>query len=958
MRGEKGEPGPQGERGIQGLPGPQGNAGAKGAPGDGLYGKNSARVATATTLDLGTYNTATSSGSTIQNELAGNGVLTIDGVTVDANDRVLVKDYGSQNGIYNVVARGQAANPLIPVVPEFAIVLETSTLRTCGPSDDLTTIISQCSNGDMIEVSGSISLAAPVTINKSIRIIGSSSNPCTITGNSTGSLLTVACPDVKFSGFTIINTRQASTDASGLTGCINADTMSRSATGGLSGITISNMKFYHPKVAVFISGTNWVIRDCEFSPNALSQTAGTTLRCISVYGSEGNSFIHNNKFTTTIDDGRMIPIYLVTRSDGIPPAWESGYKGSLSIKGNAFTTRGNVGEVGYGLSRAYIDATSIFHQSGPATTAPPACQFSLYIQDNDFSRNHTSSPCVIFGRTGSSGIDPLSFFNNMVVRGNSFGSRDNSTSQKGAIFFTSTTTMSTRNIGQVANGVFIANNIIAPTTLPETVSSIMADGSSLFVIDLVYFDSPVASIPILDIVTGTQWRLRRAFDFDMNDKAPVGSFVPITSGLVNAGKVFIAATPNPQLGQLSMDFRDSVSGQAGPPGVKGETGNGVVSNLSYVYYVAKNGRPKIQGATGGVTDPFSTIADALTMPSVGADAPEPTGMTIYVAPGVYTEDVAISIQGGTGKLYAVSIIGMSDDTNSSKRVNIRGAWTIAGSGVGLTNTVNTVVINNIYMSAKDATSSILNISGNGVRVYLKNGLYTTAYSPTAVNSELIRISNDGTLAANTNQLYLDNVNVTCTGGSASLIRATNKAFVFAIINSELSHSGTGKCIEVDGRFGSSSNSLFSTGGTTALSINTNPSVSSLSSLVSSFNNCTMSSRANTTGGIIESVGGASEGTKTTLYIANSTLINLTGNSEANAARYIYFGGTGGYLYIIRSTVSSMSTTITQMSPFQAFNPVGCALSYSSNTYAGGGVGLITRNFQTPAWSFANKLTSD
>jgi len=54
----------------------------------------------------------------------------------------------------------------------------------------------------------------------------------------------------------------------------------------------------------------------------------------------------------------------------------------------------------------------------------------------------------------------------------------------------------------------------------------------------------------------------------------------------------------------------------------------------------------------------------------------------------------------------------------------------------------------------------------------------------------------------------------------------------------------------------------------------------------------------------------------------------------------------------------MSTTITQMSPFQALTPGGCGLSYSSNTYAGGGANLVIRNFQSPAWFFANKLTSD
>jgi hypothetical protein len=331
--------------------------------------------------------------------------------------------------------------------------------------------------------------------------------------------------------------------------------MNRNQLGGITGTTIENMKFYHAKVGVFISGTDWAVRSCEFIPNTLSQTSGTTLRCISAYGSEGNSYIQNNTFTTTIDDTRVIAIYLITRNDGIAPAWESGFKGNFTIDGNSFTPKGNPGTLGYGAPRAYVDATSIFHQSGPATTAPQLAQFSLFVTNNDFSRNNTSSPVVCFARAGSSGIRPFDFFNNIVVKSNSFGSRENSTSQKGALYFTATSPLTTRSLGAVSGGVYSANNSIASMTLSVSNFSVMANNSLLFVADSTYFDQLTNLLPSVDVTQGFRWELIRATDFDTSAKCLIGSFVPVTSGTENGGKVYMLTTPSVQLGTTECTFK-------------------------------------------------------------------------------------------------------------------------------------------------------------------------------------------------------------------------------------------------------------------------------------------------------------------------------------------------------------------------------------------------------------------
>ena len=346
------------------------------------------------------------------------------------------------------------------------------------------------------------------------------------------------------------------------------------------------------------------------------------------------------------------------------------------------------------------------------------------------------------------------------------------------------------------------------------------------------------------------------------------------------------------------------------------------------------------------------------LPGSGND---PVGMTIYVAPGTYDEDVTINIKPNAGAipgLYAVSIIGMSDDTSASKRVSITGAWNIIGSGNGLVNTIDQVVLNNLFLSAKDATSSLLSLSGNGVRVYMKNGLYTTNLPATA---DLIKIDNSGTTKTTTNQLYLDNCNITC-GNSTStitLVKAINKAQIFAVNFCDMSHSGLGLCMDVvDAIFGSASNSTFSSKGPSCVSIKSLPSViaSPEASQLSSFTNCSLSSNATPSAAILTIIGGGTVSSTTVLSLSNSLLYNTNSVEANNTTKYLQISGAGGIAYIQRCIVSTLNK-ISSITPYQSSFPAGSGLYYYGNSYAGGNI--VVGYVPPSGWSLGViKLTSD
>ena len=356
------------------------------------------------------------------------------------------------------------------------------------------------------------------------------------------------------------------------------------------------------------------------------------------------------------------------------------------------------------------------------------------------------------------------------------------------------------------------------------------------------------------------------------------------------------------------------TGATGATGSTGPTGPGLVAQPAFVYYVATNGRV---GGSGAITDPLSTINEALTKPAAtGGGNP---GMTIFVAPGAYSEDVVINI---SATLPAVSIIGMSDDDPSSKRVQITGSFTINGTDATFTNTIYTVVLNNILVNARNATTSAVTITGAGIRVYLKNGLYTNSNVATV---PLIALSSTGILPTTVAQLVIDDCSITMDSATASghLINVASGQ-IFSIGYSDLTHKGTGLAVNMaGGAFGSANETSFNSKGAV---FNIVCSATNLLNMT----NCVVSGFASTTVALI------TLGTNAYLGITDSIVQNLNTTEANNTSRYIYTtSATGNLIASIRNnfTNSASPATVQQITPFQSAVPPASQLLYFGNIYS-------------------------
>jgi hypothetical protein len=342
---------------------------------------------------------------------------------------------------------------------------------------------------------------------------------------------------------------------------------------------------------------------------------------------------------------------------------------------------------------------------------------------------------------------------------------------------------------------------------------------------------------------------------------------------------------------------------------------------AFVYYVSTNGRV---GGSGSITDPLSTINEALTKPA--STAPDKPGMTIYVAPGEYFEDVAITL---TLTLPAVAIIGMGDDTDDSKRVQIRGSVSVNASFVGAINTVNVVMLNSIAIFAKDASTSAVTITGAGVRTYLKNGLYTT---PFVTAAPLIAISSTGATSNTINQLVIDNASLSI-GAATATAHIINVASgqIFQILFSDLTNLGTGLCINMaGGAFSEATQSRFNA--RTAV-LNIVCSAASLTSLTQ----CLVSGRASTSVALI------TLGTNANLNANDNTIQNLNTTEANNTSRYIYTtSATGNLIAAIRNNITNSASpaTVQQITPFQAAVPAASQLLYFGNIYTNSTATLV------------------
>jgi len=139
------------------------------------------------------------------------------------------------------------------------------------------------------------------------------------------------------------------------------------------------------------------------------------------------------------------------------------------------------------------------------------------------------------------------------------------------------------------------------------------------------------------------------------------------------------------------------TGDAGPTGLQGLTGltgpQGTTLKLDEAIYVAKNGNDST--GNGSMGTPFLTIGQALTLCNNNS-----IGSTIYVMPGVYTENLTFSNKN-------VSIIGSGSTVNQQLNTTIVGNHTYTNS----TGT-NCLWLTQLTLANATASTSLINMSGS------------------------------------------------------------------------------------------------------------------------------------------------------------------------------------------------------------------------------------------------------
>jgi hypothetical protein len=415
----------------------------------------------------------------------------------------------------------------------------------------------------------------------------------------------------------------------------------------------------------------------------------------------------------------------------------------------------------------------------------------------------------------------------------------------------------------------------------------------------------------------------------------VSNNLSITDGnTIDIGGVLPASTANISTGGLAITT---------VTGLLNVTGDVLAANLrspAFVYYVSTNGRLKTAGATGAISNPFSLIADALTMPSTEQ------GMVIYVAPGTYNESFTVTI---SNTLKAVSIIGLSDDTRDSKRAYINGTISIVGTVVGHTNTINTVVLDNLRVSAPAVTTNAVYVSGVGIRVYLKNGLYSSSYNAPIFGQfdSVIQVTNTGTTKTNRVQLVVNNCSVTATGTNCPLTYIWGNAQILEISNSDFTNNGGNYALYTNiGSIGQINNSGFTSTGATAFHLRPglvaaeDPLVDNVTNISNSYFN----SVADSSNPII-AINNGYQGPTVVVPTVNISLSTLFNNGTetlgaASTTKYLDIN-TAGVIAIQRSQIVTKNKPST-ITPYKTNTAVASGLYYFGNTYLSGNinVGLV------------------
>jgi hypothetical protein len=363
-----------------------------------------------------------------------------------------------------------------------------------------------------------------------------------------------------------------------------------------------------------------------------------------------------------------------------------------------------------------------------------------------------------------------------------------------------------------------------------------------------------------------------------------------------------------------------------------------------VVYVAKNG----SDVTGKGTEelPFQTITYALTQLTGGV-----FGWTIFIAPGIYTENLTITRSN-------VTFIGQTSDTQqANKAVTITGNHSITTLVASGNETNSHIVFNNLSLRGPPAGGTyLLSNTGRGYSLTLNN----CVLSQEAVGFSALYISNavdsvGGTFRSRT---YINNVAIAGPVSSASAIDF-NAGQIWQIQNCDITAKGTGLALNVvsgNAWVLSAVQSAFTGGSGTSkvMFLGTN---NQTSGNLCAFTECTFQGvPVSATDAMID------VGTGVTIGAFSFTRCTFINNSTGVASDYPFINVRPLCICTtIDNTFASIKTTTVNFLPFYSATPATSSVRWTPSTYASGNVtGTDTVTFPSLAtgWGLVDKLKTE
>jgi len=326
--------------------------------------------------------------------------------------------------------------------------------------------------------------------------------------------------------------------------------------------------------------------------------------------------------------------------------------------------------------------------------------------------------------------------------------------------------------------------------------------------------------------------------------------------------------------------------------------------LAQVYYVSITGNDTV--GTGSQSAPFSTVNKALSLISVN----NTTHVTIYVAPGSYTENIVVNKQ-------RVDIVGMEAASSQPKAIKFPSiSITTVGSNVG--NYVdNGVSISNLTFAARTGIDAYgISYSGSNLFVSLNDVLIgndanidgilmnVTDSSRLYINNSSINVSGTAVAMKFSRGELWDFRNSACTSGNSDcLVTNSNNVAIYSAINSSFSAN-----FHVFNFTGSNNKGVIATfsqcfiQGVPTGNLNTDAIIQLGTSFTISFNNC--------------------------------SLVNAGGNSQVGNA--IVYLGSSSVLLLTYSAVSTTATNSVVFVPFKSQATNNSIFQYYGNVFLSSG----------------------